>query len=343
MSSSFRNVGKSHRRTHRERAQPRGRAHLGLLEKKRDYLRRARDFHRKDARLRVLREKAATRNPDEFYYGMVHARTVDGATHRSTRPRRDSAAASSSSFSTSSTSTSSMLLGGHLDAATKKLFDTQDGNYVRYKAALERAHATALRGALHGLDALVAAADEDEDDDDDDEDNNEEDVDDDHDDDDDDDEDEAGAKRLSGRKRASTAKSTEPSSTAKSAAGGGKRSRHVVFVDSAAEAQRFSPEEYFATPAPLLKRTFNRPRTEQLATTDFTGGLQASAFARVEAERSKAYRELQQRTERLAALSTTLSTIELKKALAGKGAKKLVKPGTATSAPVYRWRAERKK
>jgi Utp11 protein len=72
------------------------RKRLGLLEKHKDYKLRAKDYHRKEdaikARLRsararaasshpstqVLRNKAALRNPDEFYFAMEKARTKDG-------------------------------------------------------------------------------------------------------------------------------------------------------------------------------------------------------------------------------------------------------------------------
>jgi U3 small nucleolar RNA-associated protein 11 len=40
------------RRVHLERAQPKGRKHLGLLEKHKDYVLRARDFHKKEKKLR---------------------------------------------------------------------------------------------------------------------------------------------------------------------------------------------------------------------------------------------------------------------------------------------------
>jgi U3 small nucleolar RNA-associated protein 11 len=40
-----------------------------------DYSLRAADYNAKKARLRILREKAALRNPDEFYYGMLNAKT----------------------------------------------------------------------------------------------------------------------------------------------------------------------------------------------------------------------------------------------------------------------------
>ncbi|KAK0633015.1 small-subunit processome [Immersiella caudata] len=59
------------RRSHRERAQPLERARLGLLEKKKDYQKRAADYNKKKTVLKSLRAKAAERNEDEFYYGML--------------------------------------------------------------------------------------------------------------------------------------------------------------------------------------------------------------------------------------------------------------------------------
>ena len=74
--SSLRHAVK--RRTHKERSQPAERRKFGLLEKKKDYVLRARDFHKKEEALKVLRKKAANRNPDEFYFAMQKQRTVDG-------------------------------------------------------------------------------------------------------------------------------------------------------------------------------------------------------------------------------------------------------------------------
>lgn len=65
-------------RTHKERAQPAHRARLGLLEKHKDYVLRARDYHAKQARLSHLHSKVANRNRDEFYFAMKHERTVRG-------------------------------------------------------------------------------------------------------------------------------------------------------------------------------------------------------------------------------------------------------------------------
>ena len=76
--SSWKNAHKSHRRIHKERSQPRARKHLGLLQKHKDYLLRARNYHRKQDLLKILREKAQNRNPDEFYFRMISEKTTDG-------------------------------------------------------------------------------------------------------------------------------------------------------------------------------------------------------------------------------------------------------------------------
>ncbi|KAF2293176.1 hypothetical protein GH714_038758 [Hevea brasiliensis] len=69
------------KRAHKERSQPHSRKKYGLLEKHKDYVVRAKAFHKKEETLRRLKEKAAFRNPDEFYFKMIKTRTVHGV-HR---------------------------------------------------------------------------------------------------------------------------------------------------------------------------------------------------------------------------------------------------------------------
>lgn len=71
--SSLRNS--LHRRNHKERGQLAHRERLGVLEKHKDYVLRARDYHSKQDRLTRLRQKAADRNKDEFYFGMNKEKT----------------------------------------------------------------------------------------------------------------------------------------------------------------------------------------------------------------------------------------------------------------------------
>ena len=80
--SSLRNAVK--RVTHKERAQPQARSHLGFLEKKKDYKVRAQEFHKKEDRLNKMKTTAAMRNPDEFYFGMKNAQIQEGQ-HKKTK------------------------------------------------------------------------------------------------------------------------------------------------------------------------------------------------------------------------------------------------------------------
>lgn len=65
------------KKQHRERSQTQGRSKYGLLEKKKDYKLRSADFHKKQAALKVLRNKAAQYNPDEYYHAMTRSKTDD--------------------------------------------------------------------------------------------------------------------------------------------------------------------------------------------------------------------------------------------------------------------------
>jgi len=122
--SSLRNVVK--RRTYKERSQPKRREHLGLLEKHRDYAERARNYEGKQKRLKAMREKAAARNPEEFYFGMVHERTKGGVHKASTGQRP-------------------------LPMRTARALKAQDHAYLQHKGGKEAKRADRLRGALHGL------------------------------------------------------------------------------------------------------------------------------------------------------------------------------------------------
>lgn len=78
--ASLRNAEKhrSSGREHKERGQLKARSKLGLLEKHKDYVLRAKDFHRKERRIGALKERAAFRNPDEYYLAMVNTHTEGG-------------------------------------------------------------------------------------------------------------------------------------------------------------------------------------------------------------------------------------------------------------------------
>ncbi|SGZ48102.1 CIC11C00000004107 [Sungouiella intermedia] len=95
------------KKQHKERSQTLDRARYGLLEKKKDYKLRAADFHKKEAALKALKQKAAQYNPDEYYHAMVNKRTDDDGIIIHERPNEK------------------------LTTAQIKLLKSQDLNYVR--------------------------------------------------------------------------------------------------------------------------------------------------------------------------------------------------------------------
>lgn len=107
--SSMRNAAP--RRNHRERAQPQERSKWGLLEKHKDYSLRAADHNQKKRKLHSLRQKAAERNEDEFYFGMLSSKSGQGV-------KRGKRGAENGG-------------GGVLGVETVKLMKSQDAGYLR--------------------------------------------------------------------------------------------------------------------------------------------------------------------------------------------------------------------
>lgn len=128
--SSLRNAVK--RITHKERAQPRARAHLGLLEKKQDYKKRAVDYQQKRERLQAMKLRADMRNPDEFYMGMHNSQMKDG---KHTNKTSDNI----------------------ISPEVVKLMKNQDLAHVRYQQQKETKKIERLQSTLHFIDTHNSA------------------------------------------------------------------------------------------------------------------------------------------------------------------------------------------
>ncbi|GFO10852.1 U3 small nucleolar RNA-associated protein 11 [Plakobranchus ocellatus] len=116
-------------KVHRERPQPEERAHLGMLERKKDYRQRARVFHKKEETIKKLKRKAEDRNPDEFYFNMTRTKRVDGD-----HQLRES---------------SEPVVTEEQD----KMMATQDKKYVLFRLSKELKKIEKLKKTLHLIDS----------------------------------------------------------------------------------------------------------------------------------------------------------------------------------------------
>ncbi len=122
--SSFKKREKVLKRTHRERGQLHSRRSLGILEKHKDYVVRAKSYQKKKKALKALHEKARNRNPDEFYYKMVNTSLKEGK-HIVEQEEEEC--------------TNDQLT----------LLKTRDLKYIQMKVASERNKVERLTGSLH--------------------------------------------------------------------------------------------------------------------------------------------------------------------------------------------------
>ncbi|KAG6832541.1 hypothetical protein H0H92_000170 [Tricholoma furcatifolium] len=136
MTSSLRNS--LHRRNHKERSQLAHRSKLGILEKHKDYVKRARDYHSKQDRLTRLKQKAAEKNKDEFYFSMQNEKTKGGVAIKD----RGNVA---------------------LPTDVVKVLKTQDENYVRTMRAAGLKKIDKIKNQLTAMADLMKPQEQDDD------------------------------------------------------------------------------------------------------------------------------------------------------------------------------------
>jgi U3 small nucleolar RNA-associated protein 11 len=275
--SSLRNAVK--RIAHKERSQPQARQNLGILEKKKDYKQRSTDFHRKQDRVKAMKQKASMRNPDEFYFGMKNAEVKSGR-HRKTMQAQQKEREA------------------EIGPEAVRIMKDQDLSYVRMQKQRDSKKVEKLRASLHYLDAQEE----------------------------------------------------------------NKKRKHTVFVESKNDADEFTVAEHFGTVPELAGRAFNRPRLEMLekeaqvsATTNADGDelpltekalVQRAKNAKRTAKkvakaRVSAYKEMEARTKRVAAMERAEAHLVTEKNLAGKGRKRKIRAAEDGKPAVYKWRRKR--
>lgn len=126
--SSWKKASKVNQKVHRERHQPADRSHLGLLEKHKDYVHRAKDYQKKQRTLKKLKEHALNKNPDEYYHHMVNSHLVDGKHREKTKPPTEDT------------------------LEQKKIMENNNLSYVRMKLNMEQKKVNKLLSQLHLID-----------------------------------------------------------------------------------------------------------------------------------------------------------------------------------------------
>jgi len=122
-----------HKRVHKERHQPEARAKLGYLEKHKDYVKRAKDYHRKEDAIKKMHQKAYFKNEEEFSFKMLSHAANHNQGGRLTKTKE------------------------HLKVDELKLLDSQDARYIAMREQMDKKAIQRQTEKLHFLDAAGKA------------------------------------------------------------------------------------------------------------------------------------------------------------------------------------------
>ncbi|XP_057323364.1 probable U3 small nucleolar RNA-associated protein 11 [Microplitis mediator] len=119
---------------------------------------------------------------------------------------------------------------------------------------------------------------------------------------------------------------------------------HIFFVDDDEEAKNFDVAKRLETHPALLSRKTNRPKLSALKKAKLPE-LDEATIAKIEQQKHMAYTELRKRIDRETGLTIVQQKLEMRRALKDRtlDKPKVVKQGSKTSAPVYKWKLQRKK
>ncbi|KAG9492905.1 hypothetical protein GDO78_001064 [Eleutherodactylus coqui] len=121
------------------------------------------------------------------------------------------------------------------------------------------------------------------------------------------------------------------------------KNRHTFFCDTKREVRNFDLAKKLDTAPELVDRVYNRPTLETLHKKTIQGSTTMNELQQLAKQRQLQYEILNQRIEREKKMFVISQKIQARKDLMDKRGKVKVKKETVNSAPVYKFKQERKR